>query len=922
MVFLPCFLFSAVTSTWTGGPSGDDTDWNVSANWTNGIPDGPDAKAIFSKPNVTTTSVLNSSVTVGSIEFGPPAMTIKPLGITETLTFKSSTASIGVSSAGNEIEVPITLSSDLSITFSSNSPSLTLSGIVSGSSQSITINGDGTLTLTKANTYKDTILNSGTLIVAPNSFGTGTVSLNGGTFQPSESLSSSQPFVLSGNSAFDTNNFKLTLSGIIGGDKLTKSGEGALNLSGENTYKGGTLVNQGTLEISGNENLGDSAGVLSLNNSILETKGSFTLASTLGVARAVSLTGNAAISLSGTGTKVTLPGNITGTGTFAVSGSGNTLVLSGESSYLGSTTVTGATLQGTTSNLIGNIEVYGVGEGAVTFDQSGSGTYAGVFSGGSGTSLNLRGGGTYTFSGNSPSSLSGVNVTNGNLILTGLLKASGLTISGNGSLGGTGTLNSSVTNGGTIIPGINGEGTLTVNGDVSFGTLRSEVDPLTNGLLYVVNGTATLNNGLLIISPGDSGFYGLTRDYTLLTATSISGTFASPSMTNPRFIPTVSYSGTSVLLSLYNPTPFLGFPFENSNEKAVGENIDALSVQKLLNDDLILVINALTDQSISAVDHALDQMHPAAFGAFSELQMNLGGQFLSILRRESSFCGGAKPSRFWVEPFGNWLNVETRGKNLGFEATTRGIAVGFEREFLGFWTLGLGGAFNSSDLGWSLDRGYAYLKGAYGAFYTDLVMGRFVLEGACYAGKDWYETMRHIHFTTIDRQATANASGIDIGGRVNCAYYFGTPSFQLYPYLELDYLYLKNSSFTETGAISLNLDVDEYTNSTLRGQTGVTLRFADRNYDDTVCISPLLSMGYLIEAPLYRSAFKARFSGEPISFKTDGWDDLWHLLNLRLGLGITYHSFSLDSLYSVEISPEGGSPYTNQRANFQFSYRF
>ncbi len=906
-------------ATWQG-----TTDvWALDSNWT--VPPTYPQKAgdvaIFSTASpLNQPSVKAETITIGSIQFSPDVGTT----ILESgggLIFEGSSASISVSSTGNIIAAPITLSSNLSITFSSSSADLTLSKEISGSAKSLTMSGAGTLSLQNSgtkNSYGNMVINSGTVLVQENTLGSGSVSLLGGTFKLSGQVLSAQAFALSNNAVFDTNGHILSLSGIISGDVLTQTdaGSGTLKLLNTNKYTGGTIVKGGVLEISQDGNLGDASGSLALEGGTLRATSSFSL----GAARFVSLTGNPTIALSGSGIRFTIPGNITGTGSLTVSGTGNTLHLKGESSYSGPTSVVGATLEGDTSSLKGVINVSSP-EGTVVFNQASEGTYAGSFSGTSETSLNLTGGGTYTFSGDSSSSSSSVTLSNAHLVLTGQLGSSSFTVDANSSLEGTGTLSSPVTASGQIIPGIDGEGTLTVNGDVTFGTLRSEVDPLTNGLLQV-NGTANLNNGPLIISPADAGFYGLTKEYTLLNATTRSGTFAPPTVTIPRFVPTVSYTSTSVLLTLLNKTPFLGFDFSNSNEKAVGENLDALSLQNLLSPDLTFVINSLTNQSTSAVNKALDQMHPAALGAFAELQMNLGGQFLSTLSRATSFCGCSQPNRFWVEPFGNWLDVDTRDKNLGFDVTTKGVAVGYDREFFGFWTVGLGGAYNSSDLGWSLDRGYAYLKGAYGALYTDLVMGNFALEGSVYVGKDWYDTMRHIRFTAIDRQATSHSSGLDIGSRLNLAYYFGTSSFLLYPYLEIDYLYLKNSSFTETGAMSLSLDVDEYTNSTLRGQTGIMLRFADRNRDDTICISPLLSMGYLVEAPLYRSSYKARFSGEPISFHTQGWDTVWHLLNLRLGLGITYRCFSLDSLYIADLSPDGGSPYTNQRANFRFSYRF
>jgi len=144
----------------------------------------------------------------------------------------------------------------------------------------------------------------------------------------------------------------------------------------------------------------------------------------------------------------------------------------------------------------------------------------------------------------------------------------------------------------------------------------------------------------------------------------------------------------------------------------------------------------------------------------------------------------------------------------------------------------------------------------------------------------------------------------------------------LYPYASLDLLYLENAAFNETGADSLDLEVEDYTSSTLRAQAGGTMRFVDRNWDDSFCIAPLISLGYVLELPLHRDHYRSRFSGVTIPFETRGWDMAWQLLNLKLGLELTYHCFSLNADYIADISPEGGSPFVNQRANFQMRWAF
>ena len=52
-----------------------------------------------------------------------------------------------------------------------------------------------------------------------------------------------------------------------------KTDLGTLVLSGTNTYTGGTAINGGTLQISGDANLGDAGGRLSFNGGTLRNTG-------------------------------------------------------------------------------------------------------------------------------------------------------------------------------------------------------------------------------------------------------------------------------------------------------------------------------------------------------------------------------------------------------------------------------------------------------------------------------------------------------------------------------------------------------------------------------------------------------------------------------------------------------------------------
>ncbi len=172
---------------------------------------------------------------------------------------------------------------------------------------------------------------------------------------------------------------------VTGTGSLTKTGAGTLTLVGTNTYSGGTTVSAGTLQ-------GDSA---SLQGNILN---------------------NAALvfdqSIAGS-----FAGLVSGTGSLTKTGVG-VLTLTGANSYSGGTTVSAGTLQGSTTSLQGNI----LNNGALVFDQSIAGSFAGLVSGTG--SLTKTGAGMLT--------LTGANTySGGTTVSAGTLQGSTTSLQGN-----------------------------------------------------------------------------------------------------------------------------------------------------------------------------------------------------------------------------------------------------------------------------------------------------------------------------------------------------------------------------------------------------------------------------------------------------------------------------------------------------------
>ncbi|MDP1609038.1 MAG: autotransporter domain-containing protein [Chlamydiales bacterium] len=817
------------------------------------------------------------------------------------------------------------------------SSTLTLTGIITGAG-SLSVTGTGVLALQGVNTYiSSTQIVSGTLQIAQDSNlgnSSNNLVIQNGTLQIMPGFaSSSRPISLTGAATIDTQANNFTPTGTISGSgSLTKVGTGTLILSPGNTYSGGTNLSAGTISFSANTSLDDSA-LGALNKQVSLASGTTLIATGTNPIHSTRpfVLQDPAIPPATFDVQASAPftinGSITGDGALTKTGPGD-LVLFGANSYSGGTTITQNRLVGNTSGLQGTITFNN--PTTLVFVQAASGTFQGT----------LVGNGTLQIGDTPapPSLLPPVIIANANPLFTGptnilsggnlkvngsLANSSLMTISLGGLLTGTGIVGP-LTSSGWVEPG-NSIGTLTVQGDLTLlpsSNFLVQISPTEASLLQVL-GNAALDGTVTVLPLFPSGFYGIGNSYTILTNTGVqSGTFA-PIPPSPNLEATLSYFPHSVILNIKVEKPFLNFPYENPNEQSVGENINALSAAGDIpaGSPLAQAINSLIGLSNSQIDRALDQMHPAPFSAFAEIQAALGGQLLSMFhRRPAPGCACFNGSRLWLEPYGNWLKEKNVGYQVGFNAISKGVAGGIDTETEDGLIFGLGAGWNDTEMQWRRGQGHSTIRGWFGGAYIDYTSDNFYLGLSGLGAYDSCESSRHIQFSTVNERASAKRHNVEMMGQFASAVFFGPDSCFAFPYFNLDYFYLREGSAQESGAPGLNLSVSRHSSSTLRSEAGFAVQVQDMNKANTMCVSPLFGLGWAMELPLQRPKYKASFEGEPIPFYTQGWDYTWQLFTLRFGFSITYRCLSIWGGYTAEMSPLERTPFFDQRGDIRLEY--
>ncbi len=568
---------------------------------------------------------------------------------------------------------------------------------------------------------------------------------------------------------------------------LTKAGAGTLILTGANTYSGSTTVSAGTLQGSHESLQGNIANAARL---VFDQAGDGTFA-----------------------------GAISGTGSLEKRGAG-TLTLAAANTYSGGTTVSAGTLQGSHTSLQGDI----ANAAKLVFDQAGNGTYAGRLSG-NGT-LEKRGAGTLTFSGDSSAFAGSTTILGGELMVDGSLGGA-LSVDG-GWLGGSGTLaNLIIGNGGTLAPGNSIGTTNTTNLTQAAGsTYEVEVNDGgntagVNNDITIATGTATLDPGATVHVKPDNGTddgstYTPGIRYTIITANGgVNGTF-NPTVKDDFALldGVLSYDATNVYLTL-NRLLQLDQVGTTTNQKNVGAMLEAIGTGNPVYDALLVV----SDQAdiVAALDDLSGELHASAHTVLSEDAFFLRGAINDRLRTTFDASGfqitlpmaygaGASTtaptyggSQFWARGLGSAGRWDGVGGAATLERTAAGAIFGGDAELSADWRIGwLAGYTHSAfDAAARASSGSAqgYHVGAYGGGQ----LGRLGLRFGGSYGWHQVDTARAVVFPgfTDTLSASYHATSAQLFGEAG--YRFDMADASAEPFAGLAFVQTDSDGYSESG---------------------------------------------------------------------------------------------------------------------------
>jgi outer membrane autotransporter protein len=719
--------------------------------------------------------------------------------------------------------------------------------------------GEGTLTLTRDNTYTGTTtISAGSLRIGDGgttgTLGSGDVTNNGAL-------------------AFDRSDDRTIGNAIGGTGSLTQEGTGTLTLTGNNTYTGTTMISGGGLRVGDGGTTGTLGSGAVTNDATL----TFDRSDAATVGNAIGGTGS--LTQSGAGT-LTLTGNNTYTGTTTINGGGlrigdggttgtlgsgdvtndatltfdrsdavtvgssiagsgsltqagtGTLILTGENAYTGTTTISAGTLKvgdGGTAGRLGPGDV--TNNGALVFDRSDARAVSNAIGGtgsltqaGTGTLL-LLGANTYT----------GITtIATGTLRVNGSIAGSSLvTVQDGAALGGAGTVgNTTVASGARLSPG-NSIGTLTVDGDLTLNAgsrYEVEVDPAGSASDRIhVTGDATPGGSVAHI--GENGEYQPRSEYTILTADgAINGTFDPVSSDFAFLDPSLGYSADAVTLSLARNDIDFAVAARTPNQRNTANGVESVGSGAVYD----TVVGLTGAQAPGAFDALSGEAHASAQGALQQQTRGLPRRGLAALRgnlgagqrpgEPIASAGGYTPAAalprgnthpLWVEALAQDARLAGDDNAARLDQRSYGLRLGGDAP-LGRWRLGAAVGYADQELQVddraSQSEADSYQFALYAGRAYELGLGRLHLIGGAGWAHHEIDSERRVTFPGFDETLRADYDAETRQLFAEAGYTHPlTGQLSLTPYLALDWSEQRTESFREEGG-SAALDADRAEN--------------------------------------------------------------------------------------------------------------
>jgi len=448
-------------------------------------------------------------------------------------------------------------------------------------------------------------------------------------------------------------------------------------------------------------------------------------------------------------------------------------------------------------------------------------------------------------------------------------------------------------------------GTLRVNSDYQFensGLFTTQV--LSDGShgKFEIIGTGELDGALSVSR--ENSFYAASRVYDIITADILNNAFTDVTLPESTTLLLFSMQQTpDSILIFASPQSFttvatnrveasIAAYLDRIGPSAQGDMAEVLKTFQLLPpQDFSSAFagmspanyGALTDIGHHVVQGAMQPIvshlaaiHPAApsrsFASLTPVLRSRNGYRDGLPARVSAGNSSGRQNAIglWIDGFGRWGSQDASAGYAGYDFNAYGVTVGLDR-FWQNWIIGASIENSNTDVDFDADSGDGTIQTLLASLYADFHLNDISLRSILTYGTQSYRNTRNVTEGSILREAASNHDAHLFSAYLQGEYTRSKGPWEFVPFGDLQYTVIDENGFSETGADSLNLIVDDKTTEAMVSRIG--MRISRPCEIPGGFLVPKLSLAGLYDFNIDDRVITAGFSGAPNDyFSIDGQD--------------------------------------------------
>jgi len=274
---------------------------------------------------------------------------------------------------------------------------------------------------------------------------------------------------------------------------------------------------------------------------------------------------------------------------------------------------------------------------------------------------------------------------------------------------------------------------------------------------------------------------------------------------------------------------------------------------------------------------------------------------------DNSVCRPNQPyAGWWLKGFGYFANQGAQGAFAGYTANIGGALVGYDipvpaLSFGGDTRMGFGIGYARSAINGNTFSASTDINSYQATAYISHEHGPWFVNGDLSFGWDDYTGSRNIMFPGVNLSPQASYSGQDYTAFATTGYHFFAGGFTITPLASLQYTHMDLAGYSETGASSIDLNVQSQHYNFLESGLGVTAARPFLYQNGTYVPEVHAKWFHELVNPTMQNTAAFAVAGSP-SFATPGLTTAADTFNVGAGLtflscACTARTWSLEAVY-------------------------